>query len=348
MLYTTANPLAVQMYPEKAGVITSIIQTCLGLGLCMGPPLGSLLIPLGGYKTPFIVVSVIEFIVFILGCIFVPSKGAKAKSKIKGSDYVRFLVKPSTLSAVIPAAAIFCIVGVRDSACALYFENVLGLDNVTVGYVFIANSVAYFITCPLVGILVELGFGTYAEVVFQISAPIISFGFFLPKIVPALESVPWGIVILFGNGCAVASVMNPTYLILEKVAIKQGVTDQQQIKTMAASCYNMITSSGGTFGSFVVGGYLNDQVGFYWMYLAFTGFLTVTSTWHVIFLFKSKLVRRVYYDPKIGAETKDKSVVLTYKATDSQVEIVTDDARRKPKVSELLVMSMSRSQCLLK
>ena len=350
MLYSTALPVAIQMYPEKAGIVTSIIQTSLGLGFCLGPPFGSLLLPFGGYKTPFITVAIIELIVFILGCVFVPSKGGKAKAKIRGSDYFRFLSRFSSISVIIPVATIFCVAGIRDTAYSLYFENTLHLSSEVVGYIFIANSVSYFITGPVVGLLVELGFGPYVAVISLIVAPVISFGFFLPNLIPTFEHIIWGALILFANGFTLATQMNPMYLILEKVAIKQGYTNQQQIKTIVASCYNLIASGGRTFGSFVIGGYLNDQIGFYNMCLTYTLMLTATGIWFILFMINNGFFRRMYYDKNFGQDLEDKGKIRLDTTTEGEKsdegfhDTDDDDKMVTNSVAALFLSSMSRSE----
>ena len=338
-----------------SGVVTTIIQTSLGFGLCLGPPVGSVLLPLGGYRLPFLCVAAIEFIVASFSLIFVPSKGAKAKSKVQASDYIIFITKPSTLSVAIPAATIFCIYGVRDSAYSLYFENTLGLTSESVGYIFTANSVAYFLAGPIVGVLVEFGFGGYIVMITQFIAPMISLGFFLPKIFPVLESVYWGVSFLFGTGFVIALMMNPTYLVFEKVALRQGLTNMQQIKTIAASCYNLQSSFGRTFGSFVIGGYLNEQIGFYYMSLAYAVMLAVTGLWYVAFLWKNGLIRRLYYHAKhadgnseLSSEMKgaiplDTTARRSQRVGDEESE---DDSMFKQSVSDILLTSMGRSQIL--
>ena len=354
MLYSTALPIAVQMYPQRAGVITSVIQTALGFGLCLGPPVGSLLLPLGGYRLPFLSASVIEFTIYIMGLIFIPSKGAKSETKMRASECIRFLIRPSSLSVLIPSALIFSVGGIRDSACSIYFEDVLGVDEVTVGYIFIANSAAYFLTGPVVGVLVEMGFGPFIALTSQLMLPLISIGFVIPMLVPALEIIPWATFILFGNGFLTATMMNPTYLLLEKVALMQGLTSMHTVKTIVASTYNMMTSSGGTFGAFAIGGFLNDKVGFYNMYLIFTGLVTVTATWNTCFLFKNNLVRRMFYDlpievqESIGSEHQNEMRLEASLSESKMQSGILDDAENliataTPSIASMFVASMSRS-----
>ena len=215
-------PIAVEMYPEKASAITAIIQMSLGLGLCVGPPVGSALLTLGGYKAPFLTVGAIELFVYIAGLVVIPSISPKTKAKIHSSDYIRYLSRFSTISVLVPTAGLFCLAGIRDTAYSLYFEDVLGVDSTVVGYVFLGNSVAFLLTGPVVGVLVEMGFGTYVGLFSQVFTPLMAFAFFLPKLLPKLENVAWAVIVLSTNGFSTASIMNPAYLVLEKVAIRQG------------------------------------------------------------------------------------------------------------------------------
>ena len=342
MLYGTASPIAMMTFPERIGVITAITQSSLGLGLCIGPPIGSVLIPLGGYKTPFIAVALVEFLVYLASIAILPSRGSEQnKSKFRASSYIKFIFKFSTMSVVIPGAAITCISGVRDTAYSLYFTDVLGIDSETVGYLFIANSVAFLLTCPLVGLVVELGFGPFLIVFCQLTVPLNALGFFLPKYFPKLQSIPWSLTLLFLNGFFAASMMNPIYLILEKVALKEGLRDRNQIKTIVASTFNLIYCVGLTIGSFLIGGYLNDQVGFYYMSLSYTGLLTITAIWHLAFLYQNNFIRRLFYDTHFESddiEFEDKSEKDDEKEENSLIS--------RSNMTDLILLSLTRSEYL--
>ncbi|XP_075258435.1 MFS-type transporter SLC18B1-like [Convolutriloba macropyga] len=297
MLYSTTIPMAVRMYPEKASLITTGVQVGVGCGLCLGPPIGSLLIPMGGYKCPFLVIGCTEFVVFTLSWLAIPANRVQSTStKFRPSDYIRYLCRFSTLSEIVPTAALFCIPGIRDSAYSLFFEDVIGVDKTKVGYLFMFNSADVFISGPIIGFLVEKGMGTIIGVASQIFTLLVAFALYLPHLVPGLETVAWCAMILACNGLIMSSTLNPGYLILEKIAIRQGFTDLEQVKTMSASSFNFALSCGQTFGAFVVGGYINDVVGFYNMCLIYVFLLIVTGTWNITFLFRYGLVGRVYYD----------------------------------------------------
>lgn len=52
--FTTASyTFIMQRFPDDIGVAFGIAETCVGVGMCMGPAVGSLLYTIGGYGLPF-------------------------------------------------------------------------------------------------------------------------------------------------------------------------------------------------------------------------------------------------------------------------------------------------------
>ena len=241
MLYTTVLPMAIQMFPENSSIITSIIQTSVGMGFVIGPPMGSVLYGIGGYVFPFISVAVLEFIFSGLAIYYVPARGARVSQKIKQSDYFRYITRPGVIAVGLPPLVLFGIAGFRDSAYSLYFIDNLGMDEESVGYIFMSLSVAYVIGGPVYGYLVERGYGAFIAITVITTSPISLFLFFLPKLVSVLENIPYTVMILFFNGCTLAGLFNPSYLLLEKVAYRYGYTNRSQVKTMVATAFNLVT-----------------------------------------------------------------------------------------------------------
>ena len=215
------------MYPKKAALITTGVQICAGCGVCFGPPLGSLLLPIGGYKCPFLVTGLTEFVVFVFSFFLIPSNSVQTNSNFKSSDYLRYLFHWSALSEIIPLATLLCIPAIRDTAYALYLENTLGLEHTKIGYIFMLNSADVFVSGPIIGFLVGLGFGSIIAVIFQGFTLLVAFALYLPHLVPQLETVAWCAVILACNGMTLSSTMNPGFLLMEKIAIRQGYTEEK-------------------------------------------------------------------------------------------------------------------------
>ena len=272
------------------------------------------------------------------------------KEKLRYSDYFKFLSKFSTMSIVIPSIVVFAVAGMRDSAYSPYFEEELGLSTETIGYIFIANSVSYFITGPTVGVLVEMGYGSFVGLFSVLAAPFLVFGLYLPKFFPALRSVLWYLVMLFANGFTIATMLNPTCLVLEKTAIRQGFTNVEQVKMLVASSYNLCTSSGLSFGAFVIGGYINDHIGFYEMSLVFAVLLFLTSIWYTIFLVKNNLVGKVFYDSNANQSSAELNDIRMQTKTAGEVSSVESgtciDDVKTSSIASMFISSMTRTQAI--
>ena len=87
LIWSTGIPLLTSLAPKYAGRVSSLAESGVGLGVTIGPPLGSLLFSLGGYKYPFINSGAIElfltmFVIFSLPAPTVQNK----RTQIYDSD----------------------------------------------------------------------------------------------------------------------------------------------------------------------------------------------------------------------------------------------------------------------
>ncbi|XP_063719512.1 MFS-type transporter SLC18B1-like isoform X2 [Symsagittifera roscoffensis] len=295
LLYGTTMPIATHVFPEKSSLVTTIIQVSMGLGTIIGPPLGSLLIPVWGFKTPFLFTSMCEITLFILAVKFLPSRNVSNRAKVDNTDYFQFFFNFSTLSVLIPTSCLFFTSGLRDTAYALYFQKTLELKTTTIGYFFIAPSVSYILSGPIIGALVGKGYSGFISAGVNFLGLLTTCMLFVPRFIPAFENIPWAAMVLLLNGLMFSAIFNPTYLILEKVACNQGFSDSQQRKTLAASSFNLIAASGRTIGAYGLGGFINDYLGFYNTYFIYGAILAITSLWSFTFLLRGKFLQPIYY-----------------------------------------------------
>ena len=73
MLWSTGVPLLTTLAPSYAGRITSLIESGVGVGIAIGPPIGSGVYSLGGYMYPFLVSGAIELVFVLVAMATVPS-----------------------------------------------------------------------------------------------------------------------------------------------------------------------------------------------------------------------------------------------------------------------------------
>lgn len=71
------------LFPEKVSIYVAWVELALGIGLILGPAIGTGLYALGGYAFPnwfFVGVFLIEF---VLGIIILPGKRLSSKKVLK-------------------------------------------------------------------------------------------------------------------------------------------------------------------------------------------------------------------------------------------------------------------------
>ena len=288
-------------FPQKVALMNSFIHTVFGVGMFLGPVFGSILIPVGGYVTPFVSIGLIETVFSFLGMIIIPVFPASKKTAndFKTKEYLMFLVSFPALSVFVPTIVVTLMSGFRDSAYALHYHEVTGLAYQKIGLLFVVNALAATITLSVVGVLTQKGFGPSIMIIAQCLTPLTTFAMFLPYILPEIETKGWAILTLATNGVSVDAAINPSYLLLQKAAIKNGVQNIDQVRKYSSSCFMIILSMGRILGAALIGGYLNELVGFYFTSLIYTSVAMVTVTWHIVFLVRSGLIGKVYFDTDV-------------------------------------------------
>ncbi|EGR27815.1 lipase family protein, putative [Ichthyophthirius multifiliis] len=140
-------------FEEKCGWM----ETMCGLGLMMGPLLGSLLIYLGGFITPFIFFTIAqalqeEIIVKEQQSSLSGSSQNSENEQIK--DYVEISYKEifrdrylifNYILILLPSCGLLFL----DPTMGIYFNKVYGLDDLWVGLLFSVGTVTYLILSPL-------------------------------------------------------------------------------------------------------------------------------------------------------------------------------------------------------
>ncbi|XP_075263645.1 MFS-type transporter SLC18B1-like, partial [Convolutriloba macropyga] len=70
MIWSTGIPLLMSLAPAYSGRITSLIESGAGIGITIGPAIGSAAYSLGGYKFPFVTAGGIEMLMAIVVMFF--------------------------------------------------------------------------------------------------------------------------------------------------------------------------------------------------------------------------------------------------------------------------------------
>jgi len=322
-VWSTGVPLLVPIYPQWAGRITSLIETSIGLGMMIGPSVGSALYSLGGYTTPFLVAAATQ-ICFAIMCIFFlpnraaenerqpaaggashdpnqtydpekPSKTNRETTELPGYTFVYFSTRPSILGVCFPTLCHAASMGFVDVAVGPYLSDKFGVGGETSGYYFLAYSGIYAILSPLLGLLIDRG---YAGRIFQISCFGGALAFvmlYLPGPAASVESELWLIGWLFVLGAANAGGFTAIYLIFEKLAYRIGFRVENNVKLMTAALLNACFASGRMLGPIIIGGVFMDYFGYYYAFLLQGLLFLLSSVSCAYVLYTKDLLNKIYY-----------------------------------------------------
>ena len=282
MVLSTGVPLLVPIYPKWAGKITSLIETSVGLGLMIGPSLGSAFYSLGGYPLPFLVSAGIELTFAVFCIIFLPTANEHMQKQKRdpdtptpstseyleatddpGFNFIYYVTRPELILVSLPLIFTASSFGYLDVALGPYLEDKFGIGGDTSGYYFLAFSIVYGGFSPILGLLVDKG---HAGRIFVACAWAGGIGFtmmWLPDLIPPLESEYWLIIWLAVEGVASSGGFVPSYLLFEKLAYKVGFKNENNVKLITAAWINVCFAGGRIVGPIIIGGVFKEKFGYY-------------------------------------------------------------------------------------
>ena len=331
MVWSTGVPLLVPMFPQWAGRITSLIETSIGLGLMVGPSVGSALYSLGGYTTPFVVAAATQIVFAFLCILFLPGKPPKnhkpdlSQMPTLGSEHVAeemdppgfsfvyFSTRLTTICACLPIVFHASYMGFLDVALGPYLHDVYGVTGETSGYYFLAFSGVYALSAPLLGFLVDKGHAGRMYLISCLTAAVAFSFLWLQSQVPEIESRWCLILCLMLIGVSNASSFTSVYLIFETVAYKIGFKVESKVKLMTAALLNASFASGRMIGPILIGGFFMDHFGYYTSFLLVSSLLLFCTIPCFYVLSSRLMLHRIYY-PGEGGEKEHANLAVKYES----------------------------------
>ncbi|RWS05685.1 MFS-type transporter-like protein, partial [Dinothrombium tinctorium] len=249
---TSSYSYLMKIFPDSIGVAFGLTETCVGLGMSLGPGIGGGLYALGGYGLPFYVLGVVVLVNIPICC---------SDLSIEKLTYFKLLK--------IPEIVAICIVIVVSSQSLAFLDPTIephlrqfDIPPQYVGLVFLLVSATYAICAPITGYvagrtekkLLIMLFGTILTTIglFLIGpAPFVPFepGFTLTTTVMAL----------LGIACAIAFI--PTFETILVTAIGRGFADDISTHSLVSGLWSSMYALGDVTGP-LLGGVLFEAVGF--------------------------------------------------------------------------------------
>jgi MFS family permease len=150
MCTTTTLSLVAQLFPDYVGTLSGLIEVGTGLGFTAGPPIGSLLFAVGGFKIPFW--SVGGVILILVPLLFLLVKPTSCSSEVLSLvTIVKLLSHLSFSMLVIGNVIVFISLSYFNPTFAPFLSNQFGMDQLHISLMFIIVAGMYLLLALVVG-----------------------------------------------------------------------------------------------------------------------------------------------------------------------------------------------------
>jgi len=297
MLWCSANAMLMNLFPDKQSLIMGSTESSQSIGYSLGPALGSALYSVGGFSLPFYVLGSTILVLTVISLYLlkkvrtdensnssestreaVSTERTIANNELKFGDvFQSFLIMDPFVDNFMAS----CGVSLVESMLSAHLrddkfdQNPIHATDAEVGWIFVVNSVAYLVTCPLVGLACEkMKYPVWLSILGN-SLLITSFTFLGPA--PSLQNsirpslgYMYGIITIFGVGYSLIMITTFTRALRAMKALGYD-TEETTTQMVATGMWNA-TFALGTFIGPTLGGVLVDYCGFSFTAVVYTAF----------------------------------------------------------------------------
>ena len=267
VLWSTVLAILLATYPNRPAAVYSLLDTTFGLGLSLGPVLGSLLFSFSGFLLPFLACGAA---ILTTGLLSLPQIGPLTSAAEKHITSSLPSPRPlfsstSLLTALLTTSTVaFSAYGYMMPLLELHLSS-LSLTTTSIGFCFLIFSATYTVVTILCGLVSDSYIQPWTICLTGLSSLFLSFVFLGPSpFLPLPSTIPFKIAGLvlqgLGTGCVlVASYSCALKATLQMPEFPEDVTTYSLVSSLWTAAY--------AFGSFLgtsLAGLLYDSLGWRW------------------------------------------------------------------------------------
>lgn len=262
--FTTASCTYVfSMFPDDIGTVFGLIETCIGIGMSLGPAIGGSLYSLGGYGLPFFTLGSIVVLNIPISWCLLRNISPITNGDKSSTTYFKLLS--------IPKVWIVCAILMTSAQTQGFLDPTLephmrqyNLGPGLVGLVFLLMSAAYGIFSPLTGWITGRMNNNYPIMIIGLIIMLASLLVLGPApFLPIKGSVPLCLAAVTTLGVSFAFAFIPSFECILLAATEKGLSDNLGTYSIVSGLWNCVYSLGEVTGP-ALGGILMDFVGFSW------------------------------------------------------------------------------------
>ncbi|NXJ77746.1 S18B1 protein, partial [Trogon melanurus] len=258
---TASFSILAKAFPNNIATVLGSLEIFTGLGLVLGPPLGGFLYQSFGYEIPFITLGCIVLVLVPLNMYMLPNYDS-----IPGKDsFWKLILLPKVFLLCFIIFSLSACLGFLDPTMSLFVIKKFKLPTGYVGLVFLGLALSYSLSSPLLGLLSDKL--PYVRKWLLVSGGLMTaLCFFMlgPAPVLHIESQLWMFVlvlVLIGFSLGMSAI--PVFPEILQCAYENGFEEGLSLLGLVSGLFNAVWSLGAFVGP-VLGGFLNEKLGFEW------------------------------------------------------------------------------------
>ncbi|XP_030843946.1 MFS-type transporter SLC18B1-like isoform X1 [Strongylocentrotus purpuratus] len=262
---TAGLAICANVYPDKVAQMSGFLEVFVGIGLAIGPALGSLFYGIGGYQLPFLVIGLTAMAFTILNIFTLPSLKSVNKENTSTGSLQDVMKIPAVWVVFICCGWASTCIGFTEATLTLHLTSPpFNLSPSSTGLLFFVNSVIYGIFAPIAGYIADKKEKTRIMITVGMCLTGISLMLVGPSPLLHIQGQLWIMVIslvILGFGLAFA--MIPTFLDMLFSASWYGLPDNLATQSLISGLFNSSFTLGYFLGP-IGGGALVERIGFNW------------------------------------------------------------------------------------
>ncbi|KAI1240944.1 MFS-type transporter SLC18B1, partial [Lamprotornis superbus] len=258
---TASFSILAKAFPTKIATVLGSLEIFSGLGLVLGPPLGGFLYQSFGYEVPFITLGCIVLALVPVNMCILP----KYDSTPRKESFWKLILLPKVLILCLTIFSLSACLGFLDPTMSLFILKKFRLPAGYVGLVFLGLALSYSLSSPLLGLLSDkLPYIRKWLLIFGDLMVAVCFFMLGPAPVLHIESQLWMFVlvlVLIGFSLGMSAI--PVFPEILQCAYENGFEEGLSLLGLVSGLFNAMWSLGAFVGP-ILGGFLNEELGFEW------------------------------------------------------------------------------------
>ncbi|CAL1297559.1 unnamed protein product [Larinioides sclopetarius] len=254
---TASCTILIDQFPDDIGTIFGFTETCIGIGMSIGPAIGGALYSVGGFGLPFFTLGGVVVLIVPLCWYILRNVKDPAVVLNPSVSYKKLLSMPHVIVVCFILAVASQAQGFIDPTLEPHMRQ-YNLDTGVVGLLFLLLSGVYAVSSPLVGWISGRMENKYPIMIFGLSLITLSMLLIGPAEFLPIEGSVWlSIVALAILGFSFAAAYVPTFESMFIAAMNGGLEDDINTYSVVSGLWNSIYSLGEVTGP-SLGGILSD------------------------------------------------------------------------------------------